>query len=321
MAYAAASTTDSTITDTFFEVDGATVHTVQAGSGTPLLLIHGLTGSALNWRRNIATLAQHATVFAIDLPNMGGSGRTPGLDASLAATADRLAACMDALGLAEADIAGHSHGGAVALMFAARHPARVRSLLLFAPANPFCDFGHSLIRFYNTAPGRLLARSIPHLPRWLHAIALGRMYGEPARIVDGSLAGYMDGLCVPGTIDHVLAILRGWHTDMAVLRAALPSLAATPVLLVWGDRDRAVSVSSAADLQRELPRSQIVLIPTGGHVVFEELPEAANDLMVDWLRRDPASRERHPVPRTPRLAASRFRTRSQPTLQPARKSA
>ena len=120
-------------------------------------LLHGLVGSAKNWRRNISFLSRHSTVYAVDLFNMGESERVPGLDAGLEATADRVAACMDALGLDEADIAAHSHGGAVAMMFAARHPDRVRRLILFAPANPFCDLGNQLIRFYQT-PFRHLVR-------------------------------------------------------------------------------------------------------------------------------------------------------------------
>src|SRR5207245_5106801 len=106
-------------------------------SGRPLLLIHGLVGSARNWRQNIEELSGSATVYAIDLLNMGQSARVPGLDATLEATADYLARWMDAVGLAEVDVAGHSHGGAIAMLLAAHHPQRVGKLILFAPANPF----------------------------------------------------------------------------------------------------------------------------------------------------------------------------------------
>jgi len=278
--------------DAFVEVDGARVHYVHAGSGRPLLLVHGLTGSTSNWRRNIDALARDASVYAIDLVNMGKSERVPGLDAGLAATADRVAACMDALGLPEAEIAGHSHGGAVVLMLAARHPERVRGLILFAPANPFSNAGDKLIRFYGSLPGRALARLAPYVPRWVQLVALGRMYGDPARIVDGSLEGYTLGGRVPGTIDHVLAIVRGWFANMAALKAVLPRLAQVPTLLVWGDRDRAVSLASGIRLQGELPQSELVVLPGAGHVPFEEMPEAANRILHEWLvrRQAPAAR-------------------------------
>lgn len=149
------------IEEAFVIVAGAKVHYQRAGEGRPLLLLHGLVGSAKNWRRNISFLSRDSDVYAIDLFNMGESERVPGLDAGLEATADRLVAYMDALGLQEADIAGHSHGGAVAMMLAARHPDRVRRLILFAPANPFCDLGKQLISFYQTRFGARVARLIP----------------------------------------------------------------------------------------------------------------------------------------------------------------
>lgn len=290
------------IEDAFVDVFGARVHYLHAGEGRPLLLIHGLTGSTGNWRRNIPALSRDASVYAIDLLNTGKSDRVRGLDSGLEATADRVAATMDALGLAEADIAGHSHGGAVALMLAARHPQRVRSLMLFAPANPYCDFGHLLLRFYATPLGAFAARMGPYLPREIQLLLLGRMYGDPARIVEGTLEGYIEGIRLPGSVDHLLAIVQSWFADMQNLESALPRIAGVPALLVWGDRDRAVSLASAKRLQRELPGSELVVVPGAGHVAFEEMPEETNRIMLNWLRRDPAASA---VPPSIRRAAAR----------------
>ena len=269
--------------EAFVLVDGMRVHYRRAGSGRPLLLLHGLVGSSLNWQQNMSSLAQDSEVYALDLCNMGESDRIPGLDAGLEATADRIVACMDALGLAEADIAAHSHGGAVALMLASRHPERVRRLVLFAPANPFCDLGRQLISFYRTTPGRMLARLIPIVPNTFKSIALRRMYGDPSRVADDALEGYILGLKIPGTVDHVMQIVRRWHDDMARLREALAGLVARPVLLVWGDRDRAVGLSSGRQLQQLLPQSHLMVLPGVGHIAFEELPEVCNRAMRDWL--------------------------------------
>lgn len=271
------------IEETFVLVDGMKVHYQRAGTGRPLLLLHGLVGSAQNWRRNISFLSRDSNVYAIDLSNMGESERVPGLNAGLEATADRLAACMNALGLDEADIAGHSHGGAVAMMFAARHSDRVRRLILFAPANPFCDLGNQLIRFYQTRTGIWFARQIPWLPRMLKATALSRMYGDPSRVTLGSLEGYTEGLHVPGTIDHVLQVVQRWFVDMGLLRSALTELAAKPTLLIWGDRDRAVGLNSARELLRTLPQSSLLVLPGVGHIAFEEMPDVCNQAMRDWL--------------------------------------
>jgi 4,5:9,10-diseco-3-hydroxy-5,9,17-trioxoandrosta-1(10),2-diene-4-oate hydrolase len=271
------------IEQAFALVEGAKIHYERAGSGRPLLLLHGLVGSARNWRQNISFLSRHATVYAVDLFNMGESDRVRGLDAGLEATADRLATCMDALGLGEADIAAHSHGGSIAMMLAARHPDRVRRLILFAPANPFCDLGHQLIRFYQTRFGVWFARQIPSLPRMLKATALSRMYGDPKRVSADALDGYTAGLRIPGTMDHVLQIIQRWFDDMGLLRTALTRLAAKPTLLIWGDRDRAVGLNSARELQRTLPQSSLLVLPGVGHIAFEEMPEICNQAMRDWL--------------------------------------
>ncbi|GGG71633.1 alpha/beta hydrolase [Edaphobacter dinghuensis] len=278
---------DEEMSEAFVTVAGSKIHYQHAGSGHPLLLLHGLVGSSRNWQNNIRFLAQDASVYAVDLFNMGESERVPGLDAGLEATADRIVAFMDALGVEKADIGAHSHGGAVAMMLAARHPQRVRSLVLFAPANPYCDLGKQLIRFYQTRFGVWFARQIPHLPRMLKATALSRMYGDPSRVAEGALEGYITGLHIPGTIDHVLQIVRRWSADMSLLRSMLSRLSGKPTLLIWGDRDRAVGLVSGQQLKQVLPQSSLVVIHGAGHIAFEEMPEICNQTMRDWLLKMP----------------------------------
>lgn len=269
----------------FADVQGARMHYERAGRNRqPLLLLHGLIGSSGNWHRNVDFLAGTFDVIALDLFNMDTSAASVQMDAGLEATADRIAAFLDALGLTQVDVAGHSRGGAVALMFAARHPDRVRRIVLFAPANPFCDLARNLIWFYGTAPGALLARIIPVLPQAVKSLALRRMYGDPARIVEGSLERYTDVLRLPGTVDHILYILRHWTSDMGFLEEQLGRLSGKPTLMIWGDRDRAVGLASAAELQKVLPHSKLMVLPGVGHIPFEEMPEICNRAMQKWLQ-------------------------------------
>ncbi|MDP9038939.1 MAG: alpha/beta fold hydrolase [Acidobacteriota bacterium] len=270
--------------DCFADVHGMRIHYVRCGQGRPLVLIHGLVGSTANWRRNLGALAEHACVYALDLANMGRSERRPGLDSRLAATADRVVGWMDAVGIAEADIAGHSHGGAVAMMLAAHYPERVRSLVLFAPANPYSSLSDWMVQLYSTTVGGWIARVGLRMPSWVHRIALGRMYGDARRIVPGTLEGYMRGLRVPGTVPYILGIVRSWFSEMQVLKAVVPELSGMPTLLVWGDRDRAVSLESGQRLHRELSLSEWVLVPGAGHVAFEEMPEVCDRAMLLWLQ-------------------------------------
>ena len=281
-------------TEAFVDVHGSRVHYLHAGSGKPMLLIHGLVGSSRNWQDNISALSENASVFAIDLLNVGKSDRIPGIDAGLEATADRVAATIEALGLDRADIAGHSHGGAVALMLAARHPDLVSSLILFAPANPYSTSSDLMVRLYSSRLGGLLAKWAPYVPHAIQRIALGRMYGDPARISETCLAGYIEDLRQPGAVEHIMQIVRCWFADMARLKTALPLVANVPTLLVWGDRDRAMSVKSGVRLQQMITTSELVIIPGGGHVVFEELSEKTNRVAIGWQKRNLGS-SNHPA--------------------------
>jgi pimeloyl-ACP methyl ester carboxylesterase len=269
--------------DHYVLVDGVRMHSLRTGSGPALVLIHGLVGSARNWQSNIESWSRNATVYALDLPNMGLSDRVQDLDASQAATADKVAAWMEAVGLTDADIVGHSHGGAVAMMLAARHPEKVRRLVLFAPANPFCNSGRHLIRFYRTRIGTWLARRIPSMPRVVTHAALSNMYGDSSRVNPGALDAYTGNLN-RASIDHVLRIVHLWGKDMKALQASLSALAERQVLMVWGDADRAVNIRSSERLREFMPQASLYVIPGVGHLPFEETPEISNRVVRNWLQ-------------------------------------
>ena len=228
------------------EIEGHRMQAFAAGSGRPLVLVHGLLGTARGWLPAARHLARSSRVYAIDALGIGESDRVPDLDATLSGAARRLTLWMDQQNLKTIDLVGTSHGGAVAMCFAGLYPERVRHLVLSAPANPFCLQSQPQILFSMTPRGRRLARIIPHAPRLLHAWLPRRMYGDPKRVRRGSLDEYIQSLRVPGTVDYLLSVLSNWNTDMDGLRPMLERVrAAVPTLLLWGDQDRAVSLGSA----------------------------------------------------------------------------
>ena len=248
------------------------MYSLQVGAGAPLILLHGLLGAAVCWAPAMQALAGAARVYAFDALGMGGSDRVQGLDASLKASADRLRIFMDGEQIERADLCASSHGGAVAMFFAATYPERVRSLILQAPANPFCSHSRPQIRLFGTRLGQWLGRRVPHAPRRLQAIALERMYGDPLRVQPGTLDNYLGSLRIPGTIDYVLSVLHSWTDDMAELKHLLRRLRGLPCLLLWGTHDRAVSLASAEALQRVLG-AELDLLPGLGHLPYEEQPQ------------------------------------------------
>lgn len=261
------------------------LHYLKTGFGPDLLLLHGLLGTAEAWTPSLARLAMESTVYAVDALGIGRSDRAMGADAGLRATATRAVAFLDAVGVEKADVLGTSHGGAVAIAMAAEYPERVRTLVLHAPANPYSDIADPLIRFYRTPLGRWFAHRIAGLPRRLQNLALGRMYGDAAEVAEGTVDRYIDSLRVPGTVEHVLNILERWEADMRYLELAIEKIRKIPTLLLWGTRDRAVSTESAAEMQKRLPKSELVWIPRTGHLPYEEAPEMFSEAVNGFLRR------------------------------------
>jgi pimeloyl-ACP methyl ester carboxylesterase len=267
------------------QVDGHPMHCLTAGAGPELILLHGLLGTASTWELTIPSLAEESTVYAVDALGIGESERVPGIDARLEAQAGRLVAFMDASGIRSADFLATSHGGAVALTLAAKYPARVRSLMLHAPANPFSRLCDPLINFYLSGLGTWFAHRVATLPEPMQALALGRMYGDPTQLREGSLGKYIGSLRVPGTVEYVLSMLRTWLDDVASLEKQLEHVRACPALLLWGDRDRAVSLASAQDLRRCFDRVEFELLAGTGHLPFEECPEVLTRLVNSFLAR------------------------------------
>jgi pimeloyl-ACP methyl ester carboxylesterase len=265
------------------QVDGHRMHCLKAGSGPDLILVHGLLGTASAWDPVIPRLAEESTVYAVDALGLGESERVPGIDATLEGQAGRLVMFMDQSGIRSADFLATSHGGAVALTLAARHPGRVRNLMLHAPANPYSQLGDPLINFYLTGLGTWFAHRIATLPESMQALALGRMYGNPSQLRDGSLGKYIGSLRVPGTVNYVLSILSTWYADMAKLKTDLEHVHQFPTLLLWGDRDRAVSMESGQRLRRCFDQVEFQVLPGTGHLPYEECPESLGRLVNSFL--------------------------------------
>jgi pimeloyl-ACP methyl ester carboxylesterase len=279
-------------------VDGHQVHFLQAGTGPELIVLHGLVGTAAAWGQTLPTLANESTVFAMDALGIGRSDRVSGLDPGLPAQAHRVAHFMQAENIPSADFLATSHGGAVALMLAACHPERVRTLVLHAPANPFSTLADPAVYFYQSRLGRWFAHRIPTLSPRVQSLALSQMYGDP-RGLEGTLETYLSSLRVPGTIEYLLNLLSHWFEDMRALESVLERVLGIPILLLWGDSDRVMSLESGQRLHGRLPQSELVVLPGVGHLPYEECPRIFAEAVNSFL-----SRERLLPPPIPVAAAS-----------------
>lgn len=260
---------------------------LKAGSGPALILVHGLLGYSFSWRFTIPALAPHATVYAIDNLGAGFSTAPEEMNCSVRAVAERVLQFADALGVTVFDLLGTSHGGAVAIMAAAisaeRQDPRLKRLVLVAPVNPWSPHGRWLAPFLGRASGAFLFRHTVEHWRSLDYLWLRRLFGDGSKIPPDSLAGYR----VPVRDNHVFRyarrILQSWTADLHELEQTLPTIRDYPTLLVWGTRDRAVSVESAEPLRQNFRDCRLVLFEGVGHLPYEEAAEEFNRVLIEFL--------------------------------------
>lgn len=258
--------------------------TKQAGCAS-VVLLHGLMGSADTFLPLLAKLPSNLHVIALDLPGAGRSERRAGLDATLPAMAAVTRRFFDALGLERPVLLGHSHGGAVAMRLAQSSPEKVGPLVLLAPAHPYFREGDPLIQLYLSLPGRLFAYALPWFPRWMQMIGLRRMAGPSSLDTLERLRPYRENLRTPGTIGHLLRLLRTWQDDMAELRELLGKPVEHPTLLLWGDHDRAVPIHSAKELRERFERCEFRPLAGVGHRPAEECPEGVAAQVAGFMER------------------------------------
>lgn len=264
-------------------VRGEILHYLEAGSGSPVVLIHGLLGGSFCWRFNVPALARRYTSLAVDLPGFGESITEPRLDCSMEAQALRLGSWLEQTGLGNVDIVASSWGAGVALLVAAT-TRRVRSLVLAAPVNPWSDFGMDRVRFFGGRAGAALLRLGMPFARPIHRVALKRLYGDPARIPSGTLEGYSRIMLSKGRAHNLIDTLRRWEKDLDAVHDALERVQ-SPSLLIWGTKDKAVDIRSAGMLMQKLRGCESEVIEGAGHLPFEETPEEFNRLVLNFLDR------------------------------------
>jgi pimeloyl-ACP methyl ester carboxylesterase len=228
----------------------------RAGSGEPLLLIHGIGSQWQMWEPVIDALAREHEVVAIDLPGFGDS---PPLD-GVAPTVEALADAVAGLGLDRPHIAGNSLGGAVALELGARGVAR--SVCALSPAGFAAGreqgYAKAVLRL-----SRLGARALKPVARQAMASAAGRtllawhLLAQPWRQPPDAGAGALRALAGATGFETTLEHVADWQ-------APVPRC---PTTIAWGEHDRVLIYSRQFPrARRRIPDAEHVVLRGCGHV-------------------------------------------------------
>jgi pimeloyl-ACP methyl ester carboxylesterase len=258
------------------EVDGLPIRYLTAGTGPPLVLLHGAGDNALDWRWVMPALAATHRVYAPDLPGSPDSAR-PASDYSPGFFERFAAGFLDALDIERAAMVGNSLGGLIALRLALSKPARLTVLVLVDSAG----LGRAINPVFTSVnvPG-LGEAAIPlwRTPIGAYQRAWGRaalLFARPGNIPREWLVEQRRLALSPGYLEAHLAALRsqvspGGQREVLVDQLSLLKI---PTLVVWGARDRVFPESQARDAAARLHEGSLTVIPDCGHMPHVECPD------------------------------------------------
>ena len=246
------------------DVDGFRIRYLRRGEGAEsTILIHGFGGDLNTWMFNHEALASGHSVYALDLPGHGSSSKQVG-DGTLEGFAKVVEGFLDILGLTKAHLAGHSMGGAIAAIFAQRHPERCLSLTLIASAGLGPEINGEYIRGFVSATRRNEIRP-----------QLEKLFANPRLItrqmVDDTLKyKRLDG--VEPALRTITAQFCPSDRQSVILREPISQLS-MPILVLWGSEDRILPASHALNLPQHV-RTEI--LQGQGHMVHMEAASKVN---------------------------------------------
>jgi pimeloyl-ACP methyl ester carboxylesterase len=270
------------------EVHGHRVIYRMAGSGPPVVLIHGMVNSSKHWEPVALRLAEEYTVIAPDLIGHGDSAAVRG-DYSLGAHASSIRDLLAALGVERATIVGHSLGGGIAMQFFYQFPQRTERLALISSGG----LGHEVSPMLRGAamPGASAALWAAAHPRVLDALAgLGERMRERGNGLGVYLLAFARALrplqqaggrrAFLQTLRSVIDI-RGQHVSA---RDRLYLLDGFPTLIVWGERDHTIPLAHGRRAHEDIPGSRFATLPRAAHFPHIEDPEGLAEALLEFLR-------------------------------------
>lgn len=265
--------------DKFIEIAGIRTRYWQAGNkGPEVVLIHGLGSSVEDWDSNVTALARHHRVFALDLAGCGRSDKPQRYDYALPSLARFILAFMSARDVGSAHLVGFSMGARLALECAHLAPARVRSLIVAAPAAVGREtlFDFRLI----SIPGLGELLTIPHA--FGIRILLRKAFADPSKVSREMVRERLRLARLPGAQAAFLRILRGlvrfsgFHAEVTADVQSWLAQVTCPTLVIWGLQDRFVPHRHAEILRARLPNCEVKFYDKSGHLPQSEQAEAFN---------------------------------------------
>jgi pimeloyl-ACP methyl ester carboxylesterase len=270
------------------ELHGRRVIYRVAGSGPPIVLIHGMLNSSSHWQSVALDLARDHTVIAPDLIGHGDSAAPRG-DYSLGAHAASIRDLLAAVGIDRATLVGHSLGGGVGMQFFYQFPQRVERLVLISSGG----LGHEVSPMLRTAalPGMSALLSLT-----IHARLLGALQATGRRLRErGVGAGvYLQAITralsplenaeARGAFLQTLRAVIDVHGQRVSATDRLYLLESIPTMIVWGERDHTIPLEHGRRAHEAIPHSRFRTLPDAAHFPHLEDPVGLSGLLREFVK-------------------------------------
>jgi pimeloyl-ACP methyl ester carboxylesterase len=258
----------------------------EAGSGPPIVFLHGLLVNANLWRKVVARLSPEFRCIALDLPL--GSHTLPmpeAADLTPRGLADLVADALEALGLNGVTLVGNDTGGALCQIVVTRRPERVGRLVLTS-----CDYRDNfpprMFRYFKPAaavPGAMKLLMVPMRLRWPRRLpfAFGWLVTRPIdRQAEDSYL--LPGMTIPGIARDLKRVIEGIQTRYTNEAADRLGEFKKPTLIAWSREDRFFKPAHAERLAQELPNARLEWIEHARSLSPEDEPGQLEELITSF---------------------------------------
>jgi pimeloyl-ACP methyl ester carboxylesterase len=260
-------------TSSFVRCMGMDVHVSIEGSGPDVVMIHGFAASLHTWEETAGELCKQFRVIRFDLPPFGLTG--PSLDEKGFARKMDVAfyqrfvdAVLDALSIRKCVMIGNSFGGFLGWDQAVRHPERVRGLVI-SDAVGYQQPLPIYIRLFTFKPIAWLTRYT--IPAFLLRMAVRDVYGDKTRIRKEVMNRYLE-LFMYKPNRSAVGNMVGVFTEGELGAERLADIQCK-TLIVWGDKDRWVSIDMASRFHQDIRNAELKIYRGAGHIPMEECPD------------------------------------------------
>ncbi len=260
----------------YTEIDGFSIAYHRQGSGTPMILVHGITTYSFIWQKMVPGLSRHYDVIAIDLLGCGDSDKPPGTDYSLPAQARIIRKFIDNLALNQVHVICHDVGGGIGQILSVKYPEVIKDLVLintvgydYWPVQPIITMRIPVIRQLAMAA----------LDFGMLKMLVRRGFHHKERLTDELMDQFSSPLSNKEGRQAFLQFAKSLNNrNLTEIEKSIGKIS-FPVLIVRGDADPYLSADISERLHREIRESQLIRIPTGGHFLQEDEP----DMLVEMI--------------------------------------